>query len=530
MQKLKKIIFAVSLGLLLANPTLVFAQGTNTSANGSGIKSNAIDVAEYKGVEGSISQYLCTPTEGSDNGKDLEMCINKIYRFGIAFGAIALVFFVVFAGYLYITGGEQGKGRAKGIINNALVGMALLLGSYVILYFINPSLTVIKPIQPPIFSAPDLPTCDAVGFGEKCVIAGSGGGGISTGGNKCSVPVTASAQNGKYNNSLHGETGSGHGPVRTPPNGAPPLGTVDVGVKGGSPVYAAISGKVVKYGDLGTFGKYVSIISDPEGGEFGCEKSNACANQAHIEPTVKVGDMVTAGQQIGTMTNYVGDMGPHLHIELKLNGQWITGDGKKGTWDNMKAACAASGSSSGSGNNSAVAVDINPSGMTEVTAASHGVIINMKYASADNFTGVALYKQSKCYLTQTMANQLKAAQTALAAKGKKLEIFDCYRPPAVQTLMNEWAKGTASWASKKPNESYSFYVPKYIAAAGSGKHPSGQAIDLTISGASMPSAFDTFSSSAAYPTNPNADVKLLRDVMVGAGFGALSSEWWHFSE
>ncbi|MEZ4180661.1 MAG: hypothetical protein R3B41_04120 [Candidatus Doudnabacteria bacterium] len=120
------------------------------------------------GVEKSITDYLCTPSEPPD-GRDLERCVNKGYRFGVSFGAIALVFFMVYAGYLYITQGENGKKSAKDVLNKSFVGMSVLLGSYVLLYFINPTLVTFRPIQPPIFDAPDLPTCEEVGFDTNCV-------------------------------------------------------------------------------------------------------------------------------------------------------------------------------------------------------------------------------------------------------------------------------------------------------------------------------------------------------------------------
>ncbi|MEZ4180516.1 MAG: hypothetical protein R3B41_03350, partial [Candidatus Doudnabacteria bacterium] len=50
------------------------------------------------GVDQSIQDYLCSPT---GQGSDLYDCIGKLYRFGIAFGAIAMVFFMVYAGYQY---------------------------------------------------------------------------------------------------------------------------------------------------------------------------------------------------------------------------------------------------------------------------------------------------------------------------------------------------------------------------------------------------------------------------------------------
>ncbi len=149
----------VILSLMVLNPTLVIAQ----------TKSSSTEVPTYRGVQGSIKQYLCTPSASAD-GHDLERCINKLYRFGISFGAIALVFFIVLAGYMYISGGESGKTKAKGMIQNALVGMGLLLGSYVLLSFINPALVVLKPIQPPIFIASDFPSCEDVGFGDQCML------------------------------------------------------------------------------------------------------------------------------------------------------------------------------------------------------------------------------------------------------------------------------------------------------------------------------------------------------------------------
>lgn len=171
-----QILFSFTAQIQTANAqTIPNAINTNTTGK--------IDVPEYKGVDTSIKDYLCTPGETSAEASTaLVDCIAKAYRFSIAFGAIALVFFVVLAGYFYIVGGEQGKGRGKTIFRSALVGMAIILSSYVLLRFINPDLVVIKPIQTPIFSAADLPKCEEVGFKTNCVLdsgqiynAGTGG-------------------------------------------------------------------------------------------------------------------------------------------------------------------------------------------------------------------------------------------------------------------------------------------------------------------------------------------------------------------
>lgn len=125
------------------------------------------DLPKYnQGVDQSITEYLCTPT---GQGTDLYDCIGKLYRFGVTAGSVALVFFLVIAGYLYITSGEAGKGKAKGIILSALTGMGILLGSYALLNFIDPSFVQIRPIQPPIFTALPLPSCEVIGFGAKCI-------------------------------------------------------------------------------------------------------------------------------------------------------------------------------------------------------------------------------------------------------------------------------------------------------------------------------------------------------------------------
>lgn len=157
----------IFLTLVLVNPVMVVAQ----------TKSTTIDRPTYSGVDSSIKSYLCVPDESGTNGHALENCVNKMYRFGVAVGAIALVFFLVYAGYLYMTGGESSKASAKGVLQNALIGMALLLGSYLLLSFINPSLVLFKPIQPPIFNAANLPNCEEVGFQTDCVVLDSGGSG-----------------------------------------------------------------------------------------------------------------------------------------------------------------------------------------------------------------------------------------------------------------------------------------------------------------------------------------------------------------
>lgn len=175
---IKKIILIASL-LVVLNPILAMAQPSGTPPPATPTATTPTGLPEYSGVDSSITDYLCTPT---GDGKDLERCINRLYRFGITAGAIILVAMVVFAGYLYITSGETGKGKAKSMLMNSLVGMAMLLGSYALLYFINPSLVAFRAIQPPIFTAEDIPVCSALGLGDDCVTESDGVDGVGVGG------------------------------------------------------------------------------------------------------------------------------------------------------------------------------------------------------------------------------------------------------------------------------------------------------------------------------------------------------------
>lgn len=140
------------------------------------------ELPKYSGVEDSIRQYLCTPEAAGQADTILADCIGKLYRFSIAFGSIALVFFFVIAGYMYITGGEAGKQKGKSVFISALTGMAIILLSYLLLAFINPDLTKFKPINPPVFSDPGLPTCEQIGYTEQCTLPGGGTYNPGTGG------------------------------------------------------------------------------------------------------------------------------------------------------------------------------------------------------------------------------------------------------------------------------------------------------------------------------------------------------------
>lgn len=86
----------------------------------------------------------------------------------------------------------------------------------------------------------------------------------------------------------------------------------DIGVAYGSPIYAAHAGTVVYAGWFGTYGYWIEI-NDGDGIQTG---------YAHIRPGgifVRVGQHVTAGQNIASVGQTGAATGPHLHFEVRLN-------------------------------------------------------------------------------------------------------------------------------------------------------------------------------------------------------------------
>ena len=92
--KLKTSIVLIGLGLLIFNPIFVYAQQTTSKP----VTSPKEALPQYNaGVDQSIKDYLCTPSEPAD-GHDLERCINRLYRFSVTAGALVVLALIVIAG------------------------------------------------------------------------------------------------------------------------------------------------------------------------------------------------------------------------------------------------------------------------------------------------------------------------------------------------------------------------------------------------------------------------------------------------
>jgi len=152
------------------------------------------------------------------------------------------------------------------------------------------------------------------------------------------------------------------------------------------------------------------------------------------------------------------------------------------------------------------------------------IIVDMKYASEDNFTKKKLYDSNTCFLRKSTAVKLDAVQKELEEMNLGLKVWDCYRPLAVQWIF---------WAIL-PDE-------RYVANPQTGsRHNRASAVDLTLVDSQgkelqMPTGFDDFSPRADHhyqdlPDQVIRNRKLLKGVMERAGFIALPEEWWHYDD
>ncbi len=150
------------------------------------------------------------------------------------------------------------------------------------------------------------------------------------------------------------------------------------------------------------------------------------------------------------------------------------------------------------------------------------VILDIKYATNDNFTKEVVYSSASCYLVEAAACALKSAVDEFSQLGYTIKIWDGYRPLKVQYKFWELVPD-----------------PMYVADPKKGsRHNRGCAVDLTLvdkqgKELDMGTAFDDFSE-RAHQDYANLSVqvlknrKLLQRVMEKHGFVGWQGEWWHF--
>jgi zinc D-Ala-D-Ala dipeptidase len=169
-----------------------------------------------------------------------------------------------------------------------------------------------------------------------------------------------------------------------------------------------------------------------------------------------------------------------------------------------------------------------PEGWVDLAEHIPGVVLDIRYATPDNFTGAAIpgYGAPGAWMRQAPADALVRVQAALKAKGYGLKIYDAYRPLRA-------TKGMVAWA-KRADKVYlldQHYVSRYSG------HNRGNTVDLSVIRLSdgqeldMGTPWDTLTE-ASHTSNATGQAldnrMLLKTTMRPEGFVNYWKEWWHF--
>ena len=166
--------------------------------------------------------------------------------------------------------------------------------------------------------------------------------------------------------------------------------------------------------------------------------------------------------------------------------------------------------------------------LVDILTINPHIVLDIRYATTNNFTHTAVYPLSRCYLRQKTAQKLNHVQNELETLNLGLKIFDGYRPLSIQKKFWQLVPDTR-------------YVSNPYDTKKGSKHNRGAAVDVTLinkkSGQEliMPSDFDDFTERACLDytkMSPEAakNCKLLEAIMIKHGFKSYYNEWWHFND
>jgi zinc D-Ala-D-Ala dipeptidase len=169
-------------------------------------------------------------------------------------------------------------------------------------------------------------------------------------------------------------------------------------------------------------------------------------------------------------------------------------------------------------------ISLHNAGLIDIQIINSRIILDMRYATTNNFTGYKIYDHGTCYVCKPVALKLDMVQKELESKGLGLKIWDGYRPLSAQRKL---------WAIL-PDE-------RYVANPAQGsKHNRGTVVDVTVVDTNgnellMPTEFDSFTPKAHrdyidLPEEALVNRQLLHDVMAKYGFIGWPNEWWHFDD
>ncbi|KRN31064.1 M15 family metallopeptidase [Liquorilactobacillus mali] len=162
-------------------------------------------------------------------------------------------------------------------------------------------------------------------------------------------------------------------------------------------------------------------------------------------------------------------------------------------------------------------------GFTNIQKIDSDIIVDLKYATTDNFTHQIVYNFTTAIARTGTAQKLAVASGLVKKKGFFLKVWDAYRPVSAQKKLFEVYPDPHFVAEPNPNFS----------------HQKGVTFDLTLVDADkndikMQSGFDDFSTRAHRNFKRTAEeeenYQILNNAMLEAGFVGYPEEWWDYRD
>ena len=150
------------------------------------------------------------------------------------------------------------------------------------------------------------------------------------------------------------------------------------------------------------------------------------------------------------------------------------------------------------------------------------IILDIRYATKNNFTNKKVYSRSDCYLNNVAYEHLTIAIEIAKKINLKFKIFDGFRPVESQQKLWDFLPS-----------------PDFLAPPDKGSpHSRGAAVDLTLvdinnNDLDMGTEFDEFSKLSFHGSNYVSEIAtrnrcLLMGIMTSAGWDFYRNEWWHY--
>ncbi len=168
-------------------------------------------------------------------------------------------------------------------------------------------------------------------------------------------------------------------------------------------------------------------------------------------------------------------------------------------------------------------LDFRESDMVEINQLDTSFLLDLRYATVNNFTHTQLYDCARCFVRYQVAKDLILANEEFKRLGYRIKIFDGFRPQSVQYRMFEV-----------------FPIAGYVADPAKGSvHSRGGAVDLTLvdkqgNELDMGTPFDYFGRKAGHYCTSLPDTVLqnrifLKTVLQKYHFMPIRGEWWHYN-